>query len=308
MSKKPKSGKTNNVNVKSHGGYQSCTHKGLKQVLVFGASKDKPEGKGSLWCGGAKDVMEADASVHMRVSVGGTSMLQDSIPTVYVESPVVVGATSEEVGKQFGSLLECDQRIRKDVEEARKKAVKDRAALVIAWPDMGVPGLPREWWDAFVADLLKLEGNTAMFCHGGHGRTGTALAIIVALCKVVDVSKGECPIEWVRKHYCNKCVETDGQIRYVEDVLDYDSKVKASMGGIGGAWTNGAGGYGGIYGYDDEEYGPKAKSGGKEGGGKGSCVKCAKPCNENEWDDVEGGYLCTPCWQKRAGVKDTWSG
>jgi hypothetical protein len=45
---------------------------------------------------------------------------------------------------------------------------------------------------------------------GGHGRTGTVLAAIVA-----EMTEKKDAIQWVRKHYCKKVVESKVQVQFL---------------------------------------------------------------------------------------------
>lgn len=47
-------------------------------------------------------------------------------------------------------------------------------------------------------------------CMGGHGRTGVVLSAIVA-----EMKEKKDAIQWVRKHYCKKAVESDSQIKFL---------------------------------------------------------------------------------------------
>ena len=55
-----------------------------------------------------------------------------------------------------------------------------------------------------------------MACNGGRGRTGTALACLVAL----DTGTTDGAVDYVRAHYDRHAVETPGQRRYVAGFLD----------------------------------------------------------------------------------------
>ncbi len=48
--------------------------------------------------------------------------------------------------------------------------------VVLDWPDMGVVDLPAEFWKELIACLAENKTRLLVFCVGGHGRTGTALA------------------------------------------------------------------------------------------------------------------------------------
>jgi len=79
-------------------------------------------------------------------------------------------------------------------------------------PDMGVPADPEEFkkmiaWIAVQLTALKL---VHIGCIGGHGRTGTVLAALVTH------MTGELDsITYVRKHYCEKAVESHTQVKFL---------------------------------------------------------------------------------------------
>ena len=58
-------------------------------------------------------------------------------------------------------------------------------------------------------------------CDGGHGRTGTVLAIYAAL-----LLKVEKPISFVRDVYCRNAVETKGQVEYIAEITGCKEKVE----------------------------------------------------------------------------------
>lgn len=87
----------------------------------------------------------------------------------------------------------------------------------IEWKDGGVPYLDREVWDKILLTIKAQKKDVLVSCIGGHGRTGTALAILAALsgaCK-----EDEDPIEFVRDIYCKYAVEKKIQCEYVEDII-----------------------------------------------------------------------------------------
>ena len=88
--------------------------------------------------------------------------------------------------------------------------------LDLVWDDFGTPEVDPDWWYELV-DFFKekMNGHVAIYCYGGHGRTGTALAILAAIGGVVP--QGD-PVAWVRKNYCQKAVESAPQVRYIKYV------------------------------------------------------------------------------------------
>lgn len=86
--------------------------------------------------------------------------------------------------------------------------------VLLEWPDFGVP-TDRESVRSAVSDVLHRARNGELVeigCLGGHGRTGTFLALLA-------IGAGEpAPnaVAWVRNHYCHDAVETDEQVAFVK--------------------------------------------------------------------------------------------
>ncbi|OGG58709.1 hypothetical protein A2765_00100 [Candidatus Kaiserbacteria bacterium RIFCSPHIGHO2_01_FULL_56_24] len=86
---------------------------------------------------------------------------------------------------------------------------------VLALPLKDYGGVPPNWRQG-VEDVIKeLEAGRRVlsFCQGGHGRTGTLLASLVALLESVEQTPD--PIEAVRERYCDRAVETRAQAEAV---------------------------------------------------------------------------------------------
>lgn len=82
--------------------------------------------------------------------------------------------------------------------------------------DFGI--LPRDVLVNSINDLIDMINDgkrIAIFCEGGHGRTGYIASILIGLLdeEIVD------PIKYVREHYCKSTIESDEQIREIADVL-----------------------------------------------------------------------------------------
>jgi len=97
----------------------------------------------------------------------------------------------------------------------------------ISWPDYDVPELDQQFWLDLIGVInfkwsaREITGVTAC-CVGGHGRTGTALAVLAGL-------TGACqsdPVAFIRKHYCKRVVESDSQVKYIEDMTGIKVNVK----------------------------------------------------------------------------------
>ncbi|GAB3912402.1 protein-tyrosine-phosphatase [Microlunatus endophyticus] len=81
------------------------------------------------------------------------------------------------------------------------------------WPDFGVPA-DRAIVLSDLGSLLdraRQGQSVEIGCLGGHGRTGTALALLAVLAG----HPSDDAVAWVRTHYCPKAVETDEQQAYV---------------------------------------------------------------------------------------------
>jgi hypothetical protein len=104
------------------------------------------------------------------------------------------------------------------------------ALIDIDWEDGGIPyGLSKAWWEAFSKSVMMVEGDIALCCIGGHGRTGTLLALMLHFGELgLDHA---CPVEYMREHYCDSAMETDAQAKYIERMTGRTVKALPSDGG-----------------------------------------------------------------------------
>ena len=107
--------------------------------------------------------------------------------------------------------------------------------IKVACKDYSIPDIGTLFWTR-LANIMKEESKDQKLtviccCMGGHGRTGIALSILAGLFDVVPVD--ECPVEWVRKNYCDKAVEAEKQLTYIGEVTGrkVTAKAKSSWGG-----------------------------------------------------------------------------
>jgi protein-tyrosine phosphatase len=102
----------------------------------------------------------------------------------------------------------------------RTSAYEACTVVRLDWPDMGVPCVDLAFWQMLLEDIKDLAKDQnvdlLIMCQGGHGRTGTALSIVGCLLGLIP--ENECPVEWIRKHYCEEAVETGRQMSYIEEV------------------------------------------------------------------------------------------
>jgi protein-tyrosine phosphatase len=88
--------------------------------------------------------------------------------------------------------------------------------ICLDWPDMGVADFPKEFWIDLIHYFEKKKSKVLMFCLGGHGRTGTAMGIFLVLGLGY---KPKDAVDWIRKNYCNKAIETWNQLNYVYSMV-----------------------------------------------------------------------------------------
>lgn len=88
------------------------------------------------------------------------------------------------------------------------------AGMSIDWPDGSIPDLWAEDWKDLADSLKGFEGKVAVFCFGGHGRTGTALCCLLHFMGAIPEAAD--PVKWLRARYCEEVVETIAQINYVK--------------------------------------------------------------------------------------------
>jgi hypothetical protein len=88
----------------------------------------------------------------------------------------------------------------------------------LRWPDFRVPADPPATVRDVLADVLDRAASCGVefACHGGRGRTGTALACLA----VLDGVPAQDAVAYVRAHYSPHAVETPGQRRYVRRFAD----------------------------------------------------------------------------------------
>lgn len=173
-----------------------CSHKAATHVLTLNGCQ--------VWAGGKDDAL-AHANWSLMFCLAGTS-------TTYLPSnPTKPSDAAKSIVPN--ELWEFDPP----------------PVFAIEWPDGKAPTLTRDWWERLVEFLLsgEMDGEKVIFyCHGGHGRTGTALSIILALSG--ELPKGKDPVAKIRKLYCDDAVESWSQVDYIEAVTGRKVKVTPS--------------------------------------------------------------------------------
>jgi len=101
--------------------------------------------------------------------------------------------------------------------------------FVLRWPDFGVPTYTKEFWERLSYQLRKKGRDRDRFnrkykvmvhCMGGHGRTGTALAILASMCSDDEIWQSDDLIERIREKHCKHAVENQKQVGYIEEILE----------------------------------------------------------------------------------------
>jgi protein-tyrosine phosphatase len=97
----------------------------------------------------------------------------------------------------------------------RRHEAADWESVWIRWPDFRRPGDPVAAVEALRQAHREAAGRRVeIACHGGTGRTGTALAVLARLAGV----PADQAVAWVRVHYRPDAVETPGQRRFVTEI------------------------------------------------------------------------------------------
>lgn len=98
------------------------------------------------------------------------------------------------------------------------------AEMVVSWKDMQPPPVGMNFFEE-LAQLVASGTNILVHCMGGHGRTGTALAALIHTAHKIGsypytqdggILKGD-SVEWLRKNYCKKAVESDTQADWLRE-------------------------------------------------------------------------------------------
>lgn len=115
--------------------------------------------------------------------------------------------------------------------EAWTTSLPDTSLLKLAWADQQIPPLERNDWLALSKSLLASRyTDLYVCCFGGHGRTGTCLAILGCLLTELGhpgIPRQVEPISWVRRHYCEEAVETGWQAHYIAHITHRDEVLEA---------------------------------------------------------------------------------
>ena len=173
------------VGYESYGSFKSCFHSPQHMI----ASRDSTWG---VWAGKKDDVKDHAKEYDVVLNLTWTSIKQiNRIPIPEL--------------KEFENY------------QAEYKEIQ------LDWPDYGVTNLPRAFWEKLGKYLIDNKYRMLIFCQGGHGRTGTAVA-----CLMVTMLKftAQEAIQWIRHNYCSSAIETTGQEAYIKRIAAAGENVK----------------------------------------------------------------------------------
>lgn len=101
--------------------------------------------------------------------------------------------------------------------------------IPVPWPDYGVPKIADAFWDALLEDILERDiQKVLIMCQGGHGRTGTALAVIYHKLFREHETVDEL-VSHLRSVYCKEIVEATSQFEYIARLTGLEWKKETSV-------------------------------------------------------------------------------
>lgn len=101
-----------------------------------------------------------------------------------------------------------------DISAVPPECGQETIELMFPIPDGQAPHDPTrfKYMVTWLRNQLQAGKTIHVGCIGGHGRTGTVLAAIVT-----ELVGEKDAIQYVRRHYCKKAVESEGQIKFLKE-------------------------------------------------------------------------------------------
>lgn len=116
---------------------------------------------------------------------------------------------------QFTSLVKLDDT--RGLLAATQNEIEEHLTpsfLTLDIPDGGAPDIGPRFWKSLVSDIRDKELSIAVYCQGGHGRTGLVLACLAHFGGMVRLKQDV--VKFIRGCYCVEAVETTTQINYLK--------------------------------------------------------------------------------------------
>lgn len=176
-------------------GYKSCSHSG--DSLVW-----EHEGK-KLFASSWQGLKEDSGKWDLIIDLAGN-----------IRPPAAVTGFLRSISPKRFKVLETF------VKHTQPKPLPSEV-LGLDWPDMGVAPVAYDFW---VTLWSMLPATTVIACQGGHGRTGTCLAVLMIVNGVDYYSA----VEEVRKVHCDKAIESLSQMKYLHTMyVEFLTRAKA---------------------------------------------------------------------------------
>ena len=189
---------------------QCPIHDGLDIMIRWEDDKTK-----QVWelAGAQGDKIKIDSNLKLVIDLAGLFKPSDGNKDVAFRVPKDSSTTDYGVHGDWFNQMESLSNL----------VIKPPPVLRVQNPDMGIPPVGYDFWVKLFAYLPP--GRTVVCCHGGHGRTGTALAALLIVSSL-DMTAKEA-IEFVRSRHCDNAIESVKQEDYLEEIVrqrDQDKK------------------------------------------------------------------------------------
>jgi len=183
----------------------------MKQTSLLEPAKKRPACKGIH--SGSEIVIQHNGKI---VSGAEGDCLDPSIPDLVIDLAGVYKKSADGYNNlvshfAYGEAGLSDSKLGskyKNLAKNLNNVINVPHLLRIRWPDMGTIPVGKDFWSLLWKNMPK---RTTICCHGGHGRTGTALAALMI------TVQGTSPLDAIKRvrEYCPRAIETDGQEDYL---------------------------------------------------------------------------------------------
>lgn len=114
-----------------------------------------------------------------------------------------------------------------------EKADNGKARIIkLHWADRAAPPVTPEFWDAFYAELCKIQKglkrplNVMTVCQGGHGRSGSACVILMML--MTDYTPLDA-LTHIRAIHCARAIESKVQHEYLNKIAKHLNRAENAL-------------------------------------------------------------------------------